>query len=699
MTSKLRRLSREERAARIAGRNDRIARRAVSFMLAALVLAGLVVGAPYAWRAATERHGPDAAKAELELARQTLIAGDFFGAEDAAARAAEMDPKSAAVRVEHARYALRVGAWKLAQAELDVAASLGFKDIQLRVMRAHAWYVRGNPQAAMRELSGGPIPPADRPLALRVEALSLSAMGDPLAEAVFGALTREAANDPEAWIALSRHRDAGGDRGGAVVAIDRALALAPTHVEAVTLRAILTRDQYGLSAALPWFEKAIALDGRQLLPRIEQTMTLADLGEAKQASEALMRARKMRPNHPRLHLLETVLDARSGDYTAARLAYFRADPATRTRANGLLLGGAIAANQGQPREAARLLTMLQGQQPLNLTTRALLGRVWLEAGDGQMAFKAITPMTERADADPYALLIAAQALEMMGQNAAALPYLDRAVRLQRGGATPFILAADVNGSAAARSPVASLRMLLNAGQSEQAVAQSRAIAEANPGVAAAHQSYGDVLMATGDAAGAAIAYQRAANLSFGEGTMLRLTDALLRAGKPVEASKVVALYLEQQPRSVAANALAGAAFLRAQDWAKAIATLEAARASGAGSDVRVLVDLAYAYLGAGQGRLALPVARRAYALMPMNAETSNAYGLALLATGEKGRAPVDLIEKSVVMAPDVQRYRLHLGAAYAARGKRAEARQMLEPLSKSPEQLVAESAKQELAAL
>ena len=291
----------------------------------------------------------------------------------------------------------------------------------------------------------------------------------------------------------------------------------------------------------------------------------------------------------------------------------------------------------------------------------------------------LRPIGARGDADSYALTLLARALGAVAETpddaAAVAAYLDRAGRAATGASEPFwiddqigTLEADV-----ARTPdvpslmLAAIRGRAQAGDHAGALARARTLVAASPGAPAALLALGDALSVAGRYREAAPVYARAANLRFDEPVMLRLVDALGRAGQAEQAATALALYLSQNPQSVAARRILGRLQLGAGQAAAAIETLEGVRHQLGTRDALLLADLSRAYGavaaregegggdGGGGDAVALRYARAAYALAPMNAAVVDAYGVALAADVEAGPAARDgarqLLEKAALLAP------------------------------------------------
>ena len=141
--------------------------------------------------------------------------------------------------------------------------------------------------------------------------------------------------------------------------------------------------------------------------------------------------------------------------------------------------------------------------------------------------------------------------------------------------------------------------------------------------------------------------------------MLRLVDALGRAGRATDAAGTLALYLSQNPQSLAGQRLLGQWQVAAGDWDAAIETLEGVRRRIGNRDAGVLGDLARAYAGSDDGAIAVRYGRAAYALLPMSASAADAYGVALAASGDDAGAR-QLFVKATRLAPGDAEIAAHL---------------------------------------
>ena len=642
---------------------------AITLVLAAL--AGVIVPA--------RADGPADARADLARSLATLQAGNISAARSNAQAAIKADPAWGLAHAVLARAYLALGDGVAAEGELGRARDVGFDVERAHQLYAEAWLLQGDPARALTEAAKAQ--PRYAGYALRVAARALAAQGDlPAAEQMLATLLATAPRDSLAWSDLGRIRYNGGDIGGAIDAATRANDLDGNNIEALTLRGELVRTQYGLVAALPWFEAALRHDAYYHPALIEYAATLGDAGRNEDMLEATRKALAARPGSPQAYYLQAVLATRAGNYDLARSLMARTAGKLGTLPAALLLNGMLSYQAGAYEQAIEQWRGLVGTQPMNITARQLLGAALLRSGDAKGTLDVLRPVALRGDADSYTLGLVARAFERTGERDWSAKFLDRAAWPGGGGASAF--GADdslaVLTAAAQSAPddpvlrVGYLRGLVDAGDKAGALAQAQGIAHDHPGAPAAQIALGDVLMLVGRYGDAAAAYTRAADGHFDEPTMLRAVDALDHAGRRPEAATMLSLFLSQNPQDIPAQRLAAHWQISSGDWDNAIDTLEDLRGQIGNRDAALLTELAYAYTGDDDPDAGLVYAQAAYRLTPMNPAASDAYGWALYQQGKSDTA-VQLLEKAVSIAPDNSTLRWHLGQVYADIGRNSEA--------------------------
>jgi len=620
------------------------------------------------------------ARHDIVLSLGLLTDGNFNAARSYAEKAIKADPKWGLAHAVLARTYLALGDGVGAEAELGRAAANGFDMKRGHQMLAQAWLLQGDAKRALAE--AGRADPRFGGYAARVTAKALAMQGkSPEAIGLLGELLDGDPGNSYAWSDLARIRYSAGDVAGATANAQRAVSLDPNNLEALTLRGELMREQYGLAAAVPWFEGALKRDAYYFPALIEYAATLGDMGRYVDMLGATRKALRARPGNPQALYLQAVLAARAQNYDLARSLMQRTGGAIDDQPGVLLLGGTLDYQAGAYEQAIEKWRELVGRQPMNVTARRLLGAALLRSGDAKGALDVLRPVALRGDADSYTLALVGRAFEANGERDWAARYLDRSAWPAIDAATPF--GTDDNlavlANAANNDPgnpvlaVGMIRGLIDAGQSNGALDKAMALAAANPGAPAAHLLVGDTLMTMGRFGDAAAAYARAGNIRFDEATMLRMVDALDHAGRRPEASRVLALFLGQHPENVPALRLAAHWQIAAGDWDGAIGTLEDLRSRVGSRDAGLLAELTYANIGARNVDDALDYGAAAYGIAPMSPAATDAYGWAFYAAGDSAKAK-DLLEKAASLAPRQPGVRWHLAQAYADLGRNAEAK-------------------------
>jgi len=400
---------------------------------------------------------------------------------------------------------------------------------------------------------------------------------------------------------------------------------------------------------------------------IEYAATLGDVGRNSEMLAVTRRALLARPGSPQALYLQAVMAARAGRADLARSLLRGTGTALADLPGALLLSGSLDYADGHFERAARIWRQRVAQQPLDVAARRLLGVALLRSGDARGALGVLRPIVVRPDADSYSLTATARAFEAVGDQGSAAVFLDRAARAPLAPASVFatddavgtLMAGAARESDDPTYALGVIRGQIAAGDTAGAIARAGSLVSAGPGGPAAHLALGDALAAAGRYAESSAAYMRAADLTFDEPTMLRLVDALGRVGRAQDAAESLALYLSQNPQSLAGQRLLGHWQVASGDWNAGIETLEGVRRRVGNRDGGVLIDLALAYAGADDGAIAVRYGRAAYALQPMNASAADAYGIALAANGDIAAAR-ELLVKATSLAPENTAIAAHL---------------------------------------
>ena len=626
------------------------------------------------------RLDPAASRASVDKAVAQLRDGNASAARQSALAAVRSDPNSADAHLLLARTQLELGEGVAAEAEIKRANDAGIDPKLTHHLRAEALLIQGDAEKAVSEAEK--TDPKFRNYGLRIRARALTQLGnlagarDALDEAI-----RIAPKDVDVWTETGRFRFAVGDISGAIAASQRAVELDANNLDALLLRAKLVRTQYGLVASLPWFERALSRDPYHHDTLIEYAATLGDAGRTNDMLAATRRALEARPGSPQAFYLQAVLAARAGNTDLARTLIEKTGGTIDSLPGMLLLAGTLDLQEGDNEQALNKLRELVAVQPMNITARKLLAVALLRSDAARNALDMLRPVALRGDADSYSLTLVARGFERIGDRGNAARFLDRAAFPFRSGSEAF--SADdsiaVLGAPAQESPndpsavVPLIRALVQSGNTNGALARAQAMVRDNPGVPGAYILLGDVLMVQGRSGDAAAAYRQAADLRFDEPTMLRLVEALEGAGRRGDASNALALFLSQNPMSMAALRMSAHWQLASGDFDAAIVTLEGLHARIGDGDAALNADLAIAYAGAGEADQAKEFGEAAYALAPGNPATADAYGWALFQGGDNQGA-LELLQKAAILAPRHSGVHWHLAQIYAEMKSPAEAR-------------------------
>ena len=168
--------------------------------------------------------------------------------------AVKADPSYADALVLQAKVALDLFDPLTAQTALERAAAAGVPKSRTSHLLGAMHWMQGDLAEAEEALASSTNPDANRIMA-RVQ----MDKGDfAAAQAAFDAALSATPEDSLVWTDIARLRFVTADQKGAIDAVDYALKLDPNNVRALEFRGRLMRSQFGMVAALPWFERGLA---------------------------------------------------------------------------------------------------------------------------------------------------------------------------------------------------------------------------------------------------------------------------------------------------------------------------------------------------------------------------------------------------------------------------------------------------------
>jgi cellulose synthase operon protein C len=238
----------------------------------------------------------------------------------------------------------------------------------------------------------------------------------------------------EARVLLSK-----GNIDGAAQSLEAALALDPKNTDALLYAGNMVRDRYGLLAALPWYDRLLAIRPDHRDATFEKAATLGDAGRSTEMLAVSRQLLGLSKHNAQALYLQAVLAARAGKWDLSRTIFDRADDRLDGIAGTALLRALQMLQAGANDRAIAQLRPVLSALPCNIKVRRLLGLALWRSGSGGDAIDVLQPLAARGDS--YALYITGRAWEAQGNRAAAAEALDRAARAGSGDLDAAMLAA------------------------------------------------------------------------------------------------------------------------------------------------------------------------------------------------------------------------------------------------------------------
>lgn len=521
-----------------------------------------------------------------------------------------------------------------------------------------------------------------------------------------------------------------GRTAAAIAGFEQAVKIDPDSVE---LRKQLARAyiEAGETAlALQQLDSALAAGGvREEVESLEIIALLRGGQHDKAVSQALRLAER-RPDDAAVQALAGTVLAAAGDLAAARTRFIHARelqpgfrPATLSLAQvEQQLGNLAAARKlymelvnddvdsiqpmlslanlfrAEGDDAGRLLWLEKAAQlaPDNAQLKLMLAGYYLDNDDAGRA-RAIVRDSTAAEQDSPPLLAMQARIAMAGHDyPQALQFLQQLMDADPGSLAGSLLLGEVNlrlgRIAGARTALTSARALapddpavisllvrleIQAGNAQQALAYSKLLQQARPGSYLGYELAGDSLMAAGDFAQADAAYRRAIGLQPAGRLQVKLADNAARSGQLQTGMELLQQWLESHPDDVGVWQSLGTALLTAGRDAEADRAYR--RVIQADPDnVVALNNLALINAGLHYDD-ALQFAERAWQGAQDDPAVLDTYGWILVQGGQYGKG-LRILQQARASLPDNPDIRFHYSVALFNAGDRTAARRELSAL-------------------
>lgn len=417
-----------------------------------------------------------------------------------------------------------------------------------------------------------------------------------------------------------------GDPANARAAFEKAVALQPTFLPAVTNLARLDLQDKKPDAAKGRFEKVLEKDKNN-------ADAMGALGE--------------------LALVQKHTDEATSWFEKAS----NANPDAVAPALKL---GAHYLRTNQPQKALTLARKFQTANPTNPELLDMLGQAQVATKDTNGALETYSKLVNAAPKSPQAQLRLAGVHLMMKNDSAASADLKRAVELQPNFIPARLVQVD---------------MAMRAGRSDEALDIARQLQKLDPKSAAGYVIEGDVMMSQNKPAQALPSYEKGLAISNAPELFVKTMQALGASGKTKEVRSRAQQWLVQHPDDVRIALMLAETNLAAKEYKPAIAVLEDTLKRVPNNPL-VLNNLAWAYQQEKDPR-ALATAEQAYKLAGDNPGVMDTLGWMLVEQGNAGRG-LPLLQKASGLAPNAVEIRYHLAVALSKNGDKQGARKELD---------------------
>jgi cellulose synthase operon protein C len=574
--------------------------------------------------------------------------------------AVKNDPRLVDALVLQAEVALEMFDGATARNALEKAEARGIDQLQIQHLLAHAHFLEGDLDRAESLLDSEDIPRKFKGYAYRILGKVMLAKGhiDESRSAFDQSLKFDRKNSL-LWTDIGAFRLALADQKGAIEAADYAVQLDNKNIRALELRARLVRSQYGLIAALPWFEGSLAINPNDIPLLEEYAATLGELGRARDMLKIVRKIIALNGKNGRAFYMQAVIAARAGDYGLAQRILALAGAQVNEVPGALLVSGISEYQMGNHHRAADIFDRLVVSQPNNLEARKLLARAKQSAGENFDALDAIKPLVDRGQADSYSAMIAARAFEATGEREKAVGGLAESSQatVRKAASIAPALSLRMAEKSAQKNPdnasfaIPYIRALMLEGMPDQALAEAKKLQAANPGVPESHILSGDIQVARGQYTAAIADYKYAKHINFSEGVMLRLVDSYRRLNQGGNARQILSEFTMFNPNNLSAQRLSAYILLDEGRWTEALPLLENLRSRVGYNDSILNANIARAYSGSGKHEDAIFNAETAYRIDPANPMVTLVFAQVLLKSGQRPKAALELFEKANVLLP------------------------------------------------
>ncbi|MEE4350897.1 MAG: XrtA/PEP-CTERM system TPR-repeat protein PrsT [Pacificimonas sp.] len=400
----------------------------LSHILASAAVVALA--APLLPTAALADEQTEAADSGYQEAFRSFAAGDYRTARVQLLNVIQRDDDNSLARILLARTSLALGNPVEAQTQLERAEAAGVSERKLRHLFAHALLMQGDIDEARDLLGASGTEPQFAAYAARLRGqLAVNDREFETAEREFNRALALAPNDPDTVNAVARFLVGTGQLQPARDLLQNILDQRPGHLSTLIAMGDIVRRMEGLEASLPYFSRAIEVDGNSIPALLERAATYGDLERDEESRADIQRVNRLIDGHPMARYLEAVLETRAGNTDRARELMQQTSGRLESFAPAMMLQGLLALDAGNVEVATEYLGNLVGRIPNSITARKLYATAQLERGDPTGAYATVKPIIDAGAADARTLAIAGSAQARLGNQNEAQELLEQAEEL------------------------------------------------------------------------------------------------------------------------------------------------------------------------------------------------------------------------------------------------------------------------------
>lgn len=357
---------------------------------------------------------PEKAARFYEDALGKFEKNDMPGAVIQLKNALQQDQKMLAAHLLLGKALLRNGDLKGAEAAFEEALRQGVNRGEVALQLGQVYLALGRPEAVIERIAATGLPPA-----LQVEVLTMR--GNAYVEAGNTHLATQSfeearALDPKSALPLIAEIPmllGAGQRDRAKEKAGKALELAPESANAWNMKASVLHASFEMADALAAYDRALTLAPRHVDARVARAALLIDLKREADARKDLDFLRTSASDDPRAAYLRAVLAAQQGDASAISVALAEVTKIIDAlpqpwlaRREQLLMTGALAHHGlGNHQKAREYLDIIISRNSRNLGAKKLLASIYVDTRDFGRALSLLEALQKVAPDDPQVMFL------------------------------------------------------------------------------------------------------------------------------------------------------------------------------------------------------------------------------------------------------------------------------------------------------